>query len=165
MLRKILHQASFDLTVIQRAIAQRNIQTLDEQLKKFDELACLAIYNSSKGSPNPPGLIDPVKPFVYFQRDTSVRIVPYANALLIGVPYMALEQPLDVLSIPHEIGHHVYQKGNSTATEPIKLNFEKYFAGKPIWLRAWLEEIFADIYGFLDRRANHRIHDTGYLVG
>ena len=156
VLRKILHQASFDLTVIQRAIAQRNIQTLDDQLKIFDKLACLAIYtfvfrisHSSLESPPVPGLIKPVKPFVYFQRDTSVRIVPYANALLIGVPYMALEQPLDVLSIPHEIGHHVYQQGRFSATEPIKLTLEKQFAGRSIWLRAWLEEIFADIYGFL----------------
>jgi hypothetical protein len=149
VLRKILHQASFDLTVIQRAISQRNIPTLDEQLKIFDKLACLAIYTSSIGSPTLGGLIDLVKPFVYFQRDTSVRIVPYANALLIGVPYMALEQPLDILSIPHEIGHHVYQHGRFEATKPIKLTLEKHFAGRSIWLRAWLEEIFADIYGFL----------------
>ena len=150
VLQKILRQASFDLTVIQRAIEQRNNDKLRPLLDQFDLLALSAL---AIAFPDPQKkeawLIEPAKPFVYFQRDTSVRIIPYANALLIGVPYSALCQPIDLLAIPHEVGHHVYQTGRFLKKEPINLFFEKYFAGQDDWIQNWLEEIFADLYGFL----------------
>jgi hypothetical protein len=150
VLQKILQQASFDLTVIERAIEQRKNKELGDLLENYDQLALSALSIAfPKQDQKETWLIDPVKPFVYFQRETSVRIIPYANALLIGVPYSAIHQPIDLLSIPHEIGHHVYETGRFSEMEPIDLYFEKYFADQPEWIQNWLEEIFADLYGFL----------------
>ena len=150
VLQRILQQASFDLTVIQRTGEQRKSDVLRYHLEQFDQLALSAL---AIAFPDPQKketwLIDPVKPFIYFQRDTTVRIIPYANTLLIGVPYSAVDQPIDLLSIPHEIGHHIYQTGRFSETEPINLFFDKYFADQPDWIQNWLEEIFADLYGFL----------------
>ena len=152
VLQRILQQASFDLTVIERAVEQRKDpdSELAKILAKYDDLALSALAASALPSNNSDkGLIELVKPFVYFQRDTSVRIIPYANALLIGIPFSALSQPIDLLSIPHEIGHHVYQTGHFSETKPINLFFEKFFANRPDWVQNWLQEIFADLYGFL----------------
>lgn len=150
VLQRILQQASFDLTVIQRAIEQRKNNQLGPELEKYGELALSALAIAfPKPEDDSTWLIDLVKPFVYFQRDTSVRIIPYANALLIGVPFSALCQPIDLLSIAHEIGHHIYETGRFSKKDPINLYFEKYFSDRPDWIRNWLEEIFADLYGFL----------------
>ena len=150
VLQKILQQASFDLTVIQRLGEQRKNAELSELLKKYDELALAALSIAFPGNKET-WLIDRVKPFLYFQRDTSVRIIPYANALLIGVPFSSSREPIpvDLLSIPHEIGHHIYQTGWISKTEPINLFFEKYFADQPVSIQNQVEEIFADLYGFL----------------
>ncbi len=141
VLQKILSQASFDLALLQRAVSLRRDEEFGEKLDEFDKYAELAVLFAKD-------LIDPIKPFVYFQQDTSVRIMPYANALLIGVPYSAMSHYPDLLSIPHEVGHHVFQKGK-LKSEPIDLILKKYFTNRPLWIQNWLEEIFADLYGFL----------------
>jgi hypothetical protein len=60
---------------------------------------------------------------VYLQKSPSIRIMPYANLALIGLPYWlkdidkADSESLvlnDTLAIAHEVGHFVYFRGAST---------------------------------------------------
>lgn len=119
----------------------------------------------------------------YLQKAPSIRIVPYANIAMIGLPYwLAKIRPdsftfvqslaQDFLAIPHEIGHFVYWHGERT-----KSYKDKHIqAGIARWLKRhiqdsyekqgelednrlfkalvrWSEEIFADVYGVVAAEA------------
>ena len=111
----------------------------------------------------------------YLQKAPSIRIVPYANVAMIGLPYwlsklrpdaFTFTQTLaqDLLAIPHEVGHFVYWHGLKSG--PYKGKHVQ--AGLARWLKRhildkyeipdkdeelfkvltrWGEEIFADVYG------------------
>ncbi|MBV7333017.1 hypothetical protein KFU94_33270 [Chloroflexi bacterium TSY] len=99
----------------------------------------------------------------YFQRRIEIRILPYANMLLIGLPYATqcfehhdkgLDPSLDLLALPHEIGHYLYWYGTISDRgekihEVIDLALKKEGIETGDWRRAWLEELFADLYSCL----------------
>jgi len=143
VLKVILDQFSIDFSVIQRAYNQRRSEQADTLLKA-DYLAKKALsYAEGEGK-----LIQITQPITYFQKSASVRVVPYANIALIGIPYTCITNPNDYLSIAHEVGHHVYWHGEIEKT-PIPNYLANHFNAFPKWLLDWLEEIFADIYGVL----------------
>jgi hypothetical protein len=85
----------------------------------------------------------------FFAECSSIRVMPYANLALIGIPYSSLHVPIDLLSIPHEIGHYVYWHSRSTnPTIPLHESLEKRLSAVsiPPYVRRWIEEIFADTY-------------------
>src|SRR5712692_7881671 len=109
-----LEQIGFDIEVIQRAANQRI--AAEEQAKngpcaakdalaQADVLAYAALKPAQDN-----GLLPYERPTVvtYFQKDTSIRVVPYAPVALIGVPFSCTTVPTDFLAIPHEVGHYVF---------------------------------------------------------
>jgi hypothetical protein len=60
----------------------------------------------------------------------------------------------DLLAIPHEIGHHLFWKGQMpgkkrTIYKHMQKQLKRAQIRKWDWRRAWLEEIFADAFGCL----------------
>ncbi len=155
VLRNILTQTSFDLGVIRKAINQRNNPEKSGIPKRLAVLDTLAINALEKFE----GL-NPVRPYVYFNRDINVRVIPYANALFIGVPMSALTDNGDLPAIAHEVGHHIYKNGKING-QTLDVYFEDYFRNlkdnqekwivSPVnrWVLNWLEEIFADLYNVI----------------
>lgn len=153
--RKTLDQIAFDLAAIERARNQRlHALTSDEArsaLKKADILAYQALKPAIAAK-----IIDNTSVLTYFQKAPSVRIIPYANVALIGIPYTcqdAQANARDFLSIPHEVGHYVYWHGRKQgasigATLRTTLNRPPQ-QPPPAWSLNWLEEIFSDVYGCL----------------
>ena len=146
VLRKILNRASFDMAVIQRAISQRKNEKTREQLQRADLLAALSLSLLGKIELE----IPLVKAITYFQRDTTVRLIPYSPYLLIGLPYSGIEYQFDLLGVPHEVAHHVYNHGVFEA-RTVKSYIEGAFHNSAAllddsWVQKWLEEIFADIF-------------------
>jgi hypothetical protein len=169
VMRVTLDQAAFDLQVIQQIVFQRRsgangIETLT-----------LADYLSSQA-------LDIARPilafsqygvkhhfpvaFTYFQKSPSIRLVPYTNVALIGIPFTSTTVHKDLLAIPHEVGHYVFWHGKNIRKVPF-MDIEKtrpYFhdiiaknkqadKDKALVIESgffnWLEEIFADVYGSL----------------
>ncbi|WP_420627184.1 hypothetical protein [Candidatus Leptofilum sp.] len=142
VIRTLLDQSYFDLSVIQRAFQQRE-QGSDEEkstLQIADWFAKDALQ-FAEGK-----LIDPTVPITYFQKSASVRVIPYANAALIGIPFSCTTWDADYLAIAHEVGHHVYWHGRIDGV-PIPNYLALEFRGYPKWLLKWMEEIFSDVYG------------------
>ncbi|MEZ4658977.1 MAG: hypothetical protein R2911_15535 [Caldilineaceae bacterium] len=111
----------------------------------------------------------------YSNQSTQVRILPYHDMILIGVPFAARAdmasaappqaipagdatpdteapaQPVsaDYLALPHEVGHLLFRYGYAPggAGQIHTYLEEMLFAGD--WRLTWLEEIFADAYGCL----------------
>lgn len=161
VMRVTLEQAAFDLDVIERIIAQRKISSSDEL-----ETLALADYLASETLQFAvaTGLL-PAIPivFTYFQKSPSIRLTPYANVALIGIPYTTVNTPQDFLAIPHEVGHYVFWHGKGVRAKPF-IDFD-IWAGKNVVgdnnhvhnrtlmlesaIFNWQEEIFADVYGAL----------------
>lgn len=143
-LRTTLDQIAYDMDVIVRAWQQRLPQlsaaAMIETLNKADVMAYRALTPAIRK-----GLIENATVVTYFQKSVNVRIIPYAPVTFIGLPVTALTTRQDLLAIPHEIGHYVYRymKAHTKLTE------DSRFTSKPTWCLAWLEEIFADVYGAL----------------
>jgi hypothetical protein len=145
----ILDQISFDLEVILRASSQRRqgIATMNDTLVQADKLAMLAldyavITASLVDSPVPE---EPWTALTYLQKSPSVRVIPYANVALVGVPLTSLMEKRDLLAIPHEVGHFVYWR-RVRSTSPVS---RALFLSPPsiAAYRKWEEEMFADAYG------------------
>jgi hypothetical protein len=84
----------------------------------------------------------------YFQKNVSIRVIPYASVALIGIPYTTINASKDFLAIPHEVGHYLYWKGivnGHTIQQELSISVPK----NPAWCFDWLEETFADVYGCL----------------
>jgi hypothetical protein len=115
----ILEQALFDLRVLWHIHMQRALQPhLRATITLVEDAARIAIQQAVamgvlKQSP---------KVLVYLQKSPSVRIMPYADLVLIGMPFWLYRvdepQPAnalidDLLAVPHEIGHYVYWRGKA----------------------------------------------------
>lgn len=153
LFRTTIDQVGFDLDAILRACQQRMAAKVTPNLNKTlalaDQLAFAALQPALTG-----GLIDPNTTVVtYFQKAVNVRLVPYAPVALIGIPYSAVQSPRDLLAIPHEIGHYIFRNGRVRTGPFADSRFAPAlatrFAKQPAWCNAWLEEIFADVYGCL----------------
>jgi len=151
-MRTTIDQIAYDLDVIQRAYQQRlpsqSAQEMRELLAKADYLAYRALKPAIDRQ-----LIDDVTVVTYFQKAVNVRIIPYAPVAFIGLPLSALAVPSDLLAIPHEVGHYVFRHGctqhGPAAGSRFDAVFKQTLADLPSWSLAWLEEIFADVYGAL----------------
>ncbi len=134
VLATTLYQIQNDLEVIVRAAEQRIMGTELERIKlaDADRLAWLALQPAlpllGKGKKTT---------LTYFQKSSSIRVLPYAGVALIGIPYTCTLFPRDFLAIPHEIGHFVYWHRDDPQPPEIK-------STSPY--RKWWEEVFADVY-------------------
>jgi hypothetical protein len=176
VMKSTLDQVAFDLVVIQSAWHQRVLAKQDDKspmartLAIADRLAYSAVQPAFRY-----GLLPfkegEVTVLTYFQKAPHIRMIPYAPVALIGLPFSALgayEQnasgeadaagdqkwaggagnAVDLLAIPHEIGHYVFQHGSS-GNSRLQLALADVLKGQPEWLHNWAEEIFADVYGCL----------------
>jgi uncharacterized protein len=149
-MRATVDQIAYDLDVIQRAYQQRlpaqSTAAMRTTLAKADYLAYCALKPAIAN-----GLIEDVTVVTYFQKAVNVRIIPYAPVAFIGLPLSALTVPRDLLAIPHEVGHYVFRHGRTTKGFAAGSRFDAALAHQladlPAWCLAWLEEIFADVYG------------------
>lgn len=154
VLAAILEQVAYDLELIERAESQRRQPLCDffgpgkdfdpDFLAHADRLAMKALEPAL-------GAMFTEKPIVitYFQKNTAVRIIPYAPVAFIGLPYTCLTVKEDLLSIPHEVGHYVFRNGSrlNGKNESIERYLNAKVQGYPFYIRNWIEEIFSDFYG------------------
>lgn len=160
----IMKQMTNDLEVIQRVAEQRlsSPSALLECLREADQMAARIVDLAVAGKL----LEDGTQVVCYFQKSPSVRVIPYANLSLIGIPYTALDEPLDLLATPHEIGHYVFWHGHSRPGDPPTGECHYLYrvlvddvvraltdlidvdhASFDEWCYVWLEEVFADVFG------------------
>lgn len=157
-------QVANDKDVLLRVLSHRHQDISTPTMQTRLQLADVLAYRALKAAfyKDGEGLIIPSTVLTYFQKSASIRMIPYAPLALIGLPLTAdAEEPLtegtylDLLSIPHEVGHHVYWRNiadDSTEQhtgERVQSILEKQIPGLPNWIRNWEEEIFADVYGLL----------------
>ena len=153
VMQEILSQISNDLIVLEQIADDWEGGVKLNPLKQATILAndaCnLAVANGF--------LSQNATPFIYLHKTPVIRVVPYANAALVGIPYTAVNPTNEngttsrsLLAIPHEIGHFVFWNGTYNS-EGKEVPINEYLADR---LRKnnlggylhWLEEIFADVY-------------------
>lgn len=146
-----LDQIGYDLWVIAHAIEQRfsRITGVVATLEKADELSYCALQPAADAF----GL-GRTRVISYLHKSPSIRVIPYANTALIGIPHTAVDVPRDLLAIPHEVGHFVFWHGimpRGSGSAERKSLISTYLGKAKIetkpWAKRWLEELFADIYG------------------
>lgn len=148
VLRATLDQIVFDITALQRAWHQRKLGSDEEKaaLHRADILADQALQLACQAD-----LIHPAIAITYFQKIHTARVIPYAPVALLAIPLScatnsAQPNARDFLAIYHEVGHYVYRHGIINS-ERVPVYLANRFYDRPIWVQAWLEEIFADIFG------------------
>lgn len=149
VLRVILDQVGYDLDLLHRVLAQRSQtgkKSLQMVLETADKLALNALQPAIQLSLVP----KETTVITYFQKSASIRVIPYAHVALVAIPYTCLSDITshDYLAIPHEVGHYVYRHGNFGGESiphilGAKMKLSRQF------VKDWLEEIFADVYGCL----------------
>ncbi|WP_420628422.1 hypothetical protein [Candidatus Leptofilum sp.] len=185
-IRKSFQYISGDIEIVQRAIVQRVHEVDDDgkyqpsmqasALQITDMLALMALMPFQQLLPSK----SDITPITFFSQETHIRSVPYCDdVLLIGIRYDQVLQdlendetppPFELLAIPHEIGHYVYQRATiGTASADVDQIIKDEFAQEPLTPkpsdeplsdfevvaeklplvnerhRKWCEEIFSDI--------------------
>ena len=151
----VLSQVGYDLLTLERILGQRadwdpTNNPAHTALAKADALAYKALQPAvAKGWISQPGIL------TYFLKDDQIRVVPYAPVALIAVPYSIIETDSngantdrDFLAIPHEVAHYVFRHGQINGNR-IEALCKGQMPAHTNWTRAWLEEVFADVYGSL----------------
>lgn len=130
-----------------------------------DKLAMMALHPGQAILPP----LQHILPITYFTQQTHIHHTPYRDdLLLIGLSYDHISLKIneaaghdnynelaeryknetlpafELLVIPHEVGHYVYQHGRLQSGQPIAQVCTHLFAGHPFF--TWREEIFADVY-------------------
>lgn len=96
--------------------------------------------------------ITPDVPVVYFP---TIRILPYSQVALIGVPDPFAPNPeneskySNLLAIPHELGHFRYWYSYAETGQPARNVRERRVTYDAPLKPLWQEEIFADTYALL----------------
>ncbi|MBC7813328.1 MAG: hypothetical protein H7175_19370 [Burkholderiales bacterium] len=158
VLRQVVNRLAIDLQVLERIIVERLLTPQYDTLLRADSLAYEALKPAKQM-----GLIDDdTTAITYFEKTANIRVIPYARVALVGIPMSSTKHPQDLLAIPHEIGHYVYWNGKfpsgevrfvppNSAVPPQRVHklLDDYKAKKSVWLKNWIEEIFADVYGAL----------------
>lgn len=169
----IISQMSHDLEVFERIMLQRSARAA-----AFQKTLALADQLCYKALAPARALLEPgLNALTYLQKMPAVRVIPYAPAALIAIPYTTLNQEprelaqrsitanssaaLDFLAIPHEAGHYLFWHGflpahaeqDAYTRKPLIVELverlkDKQFKSQPD-VRRWLEEVFADVYGCL----------------
>jgi len=158
----ILNQISYDLQAFQRAQDQRIVGEMHGQagilaaLDKASTLAKNALQQIAEmidytAWPTVRNGVGDLKVITYLQKHPNVRIVPYAAAVVVGIPATAINVPADFLAIPHEIGHFLYWHGKTTVPGPFWRALRDQLEGNAdvANFRHWQEEIFADVIALL----------------
>ncbi|MEM7111111.1 MAG: hypothetical protein AAF614_01675 [Chloroflexota bacterium] len=167
LIRDCLRHVAADHEIIQRATTQRRWNCsnndkpfMSQQAKELlimDKLAIRALAPFRHLLTDQP---EHLAIITYLSERTHIHHVPYANQfILIGVSYDRLP-PIDslfddsefatnfhgyeLMAIPHEVGHHVFQQGKLKDGRTFA-EVSKQFATNPYY--HWCEEIFADVYG------------------
>lgn len=168
LIRRSYRQAAADHEIIQQAAAQRQwnkhldgryyISEQATELLIMDKLAFKAIApfrHLLSADPEQLAVI------TYLSERTHIRHAPYApRFVLIGLSYDRVPSAdslfedtavassgfpsAELMAIPHETGHHIYQHGRLPDGKTFPQISEK-FRDNPYY--AWHEEIFADLYG------------------
>ncbi|MBK8905139.1 MAG: hypothetical protein IPM53_28415 [Anaerolineaceae bacterium] len=155
VLRTILDQIAVDFEIIQRAMHQRQHGTEFQQetlnladkwgqellgrVKKMIEFS----HGDEKVSLHP-------KVITYFNRSPLIRMIPYDNVALIGIPLTATrpDHRRDLLVIGHELGHYAYWHGQVNG-QSIREILRYIVRGEMPYIKNWIEEIFSDVFGFV----------------
>ncbi|GJM42735.1 MAG: hypothetical protein DHS20C20_30170 [Ardenticatenaceae bacterium] len=159
IMRTLVNQASFDLSVIQHAVNQRRRLNglATEQGKAVamaDQLASMALGIAVDEGYLP----ENATVITYLAKSVRARLIPYYDALLISVAYASIQNGIhptrDYLALPHEIGHHLYWNGRHPQTgqelrDLLLDNAATAGIGAGDWRLNWLEEIFCDLYAIL----------------
>jgi hypothetical protein len=169
LVREAFRSVASDYEIIQRAIVQRRWvynETTNtyyqsnqaEELLVTDKLAFKALTYFKHLLP-PENQSQAV--ITYFSDTTHIRRLPYTQQfLLLGVSYdrispantqldaTSLHEPyfssFELMAIPHEIGHYIYQNGKLSNGQSL-LDLSQQFADHAYY--RWCEELFADLYG------------------
>ena len=152
VLETTARQVGFDIDVLLRSMGQRepgiSTAAMRETLDLADKLAADALAGAVRNR-----LIEETAVLTYFQKTPTIRLLPYVPLALIGIDLTAIHDRAQLLAIAHEAGHHVYrQLTTNYSAEPQKKAEKRALAAPeqfPAWLRAWTEEVFADIYSVL----------------
>lgn len=180
VLASIIDQIAADITIIQLAAEQYRLVSGDDAKSQKDALKvdCTEFDLLTVGNwlGNQAFWSDPKKDSVedwglktvltYLTDSVKVRVVPYAQVMLLGIPYSCKKDLRKLLAIPHEMGHFLFWYSHKQERkdlsminkewENIKQNdlslnvrevFYKFSAQpeKP----SWSEEIFADVFSVL----------------
>jgi hypothetical protein len=100
-------------------------------------------------------LIEETAVLTYFQKTPAIRLLPYVPLAVIGIDLTAVEDPVRLVAVAHEVGHHVYRQMTTNYAANVDAQVAQRAAAPaaathyPGWLLAWAEEIFADVYGVL----------------
>ncbi|MBX3065905.1 MAG: hypothetical protein KF726_23205 [Anaerolineae bacterium] len=156
VLRAVETRIAVDTRVIEQIIGQRTIYTADTEggriLKKADLIAREVLSLLFPRSDSTDEKDRALTVLSYFERVSVIRVVPYANVALIGIPYSTMKVPQDFLAICHEAGHYAYwnklnrteRNGHHDAAFGKDESTDK--PRRP-WLDNWVEELFADVFG------------------
>ena len=151
-----LGQVADDLEAIERATHQRVSATprVRDTLDRADRLAFWALQPAIGRL-----LKEKTTVLTYFQKSPAIRVIPYAQVALIGIPFTCISNAQDFFAVPHEAGHFVFWQGTVPEggdTEahiytamPKRLSDIQERLKLPKSVLRWTEEIFADVYGAL----------------
>lgn len=165
-----------DIEILQRAVLQRQPivdaagkserGVLAKELVITNKLAMMALAPLEHLLPSPTIL-------TFFSQDTHIRRLPFSDLyLVIGLSHARISTtyndhhrsgegendakplpPFELLAIPHEIGHYLYNNSLSNGLDPTPSSAD----AAPLFAlsgqfqdnlyRHWSEELFADLYG------------------
>jgi hypothetical protein len=170
VMRQVIVRIAEDIQVIRNCIDQRRplankpAVAVDAQavLLTADKLAWAALQPAIEQNLLP----NVTTAITYFQKDTTIRVIPYASVALIGIPITCLTNTIDYLATPHEIGHYVYWNSRLSKDAPavqaliekdakndlilnMRTTLKAALSGEEKWTQRWIQEIFADSYGAL----------------
>jgi hypothetical protein len=152
-LRTTVNQVGYDMDVLQRAFQQRLPQMASPAMRETLDLADRLAYQALKPAIAHQLVDGDTAVVTYFQKAVNVRLAPYAPVAIVGIPYSAVTCRRDLLAIPHEVGHYVFREGRIRngrfADSRFSAALYSQFNHQPAWCTAWIEEIFADVYGAL----------------
>jgi len=162
-----LNQMGHDLDVINQCASQRRSGA---DVRKALDIGDLIVCEGSNMALSLGLLTEQPVALAYLQKSPNIRVIPYANVAMIGMPYSTLtfassrnkRVTRDYLATMHEFGHYVYWHGHmpeagvsdtplrkKSAGHALQYALEEVTKSAPAWLKNWTEESFADIYGCL----------------
>ena len=158
VLRRFSDQDAHDVMLMQMAWHQRTSAEIDSEcaqtLRLADKLAYAAVERAHAHDVLP----DSSTAITYLQKAASARVVPYAPSAIIGIPYSSIAAYedksadttvcVDLLAIPHEVGHYVYRHGRFEGSA-ISNRIINALVGSNAAMTGWAEEVFSDVYGTL----------------
>lgn len=167
----VIGRITEDLRQIQSCLADRVLYAslknpaAQEALLALENADYLA-YASLAGQPHL--LEGPFTVISAFHDLTTVRLIPYAPVALISVPLTSTKQVRDYLAVPHEAGHyllhHAHNLKDPQVYDHIEASLKQFvreleaemsaeseiegeIEARIRYLHAWIEELFADVYG------------------